>query len=153
MAEEDVTTIEKVENSEKKIEIEEQQQEKLPEQKQEPIQEQEKPQEQKQDKKAEKKEKNKQKPVSNDNFSSKLVYSVIISCLGFFASAMIAVSLILQLCFKDVGIVKYTRMVGEGIAYIISILLGFSFVKNKKIGWIIAWTAFAVIIVVFFFLR
>lgn len=144
MAEEDVTTVEveKIENSEKKIEIEEQQQENVQEQK-----------EQKQDKKVEKKEKNKEKPVSTENYSSKLMTSKIISCLGFFASALIAISLILQLCFKDVGIVKSTRMVGEGIAYIISILLGFSFVKKKKIGWIISWTAFAVIIVVFFFLR
>lgn len=145
MAEEDVTTME-VENSEKKIEVEEKKQDSVQEEKQE----QEKFQEQKQDKKP---EKNKEKPVLDSNFSSKLMTSKIISCLGFFASALIAISLILQLCFKDVGIVKSTRMVGEGIAYIISILLGFSFVKKKKIGWIIAWTAFAVIIVVFFFLR
>ena len=66
----------------------------------------------------------------------------------------IAVALLLTLIFKgDTKLSSAFSAVGQVVAYSISIILAFSWVKNhRRLGWIVCYVIFVVTIVVLFIL-
>ncbi len=90
----------------------------------------------------------KDKKKVNFNFNS------VLSFVAYIGIGCIAISLLLTLILeRDVTLSSAFRSVGEVIAYLICIILAFSWVKNhKKIAWIVCYVVFVVTIVVLFIL-
>ena len=84
----------------------------------------------------------------------KVDFNSILSFVAYIGIGCIAISLILTLILDgDVKLSSAFRSIGEVIAYIICIILAFSWVKNhKKIPWIVCYVVFVVTIVVLFIL-
>ena len=103
-------------------------------------------------------------PISqsnNDNKKNKpkgkfkINFNTILSLVAFIGIGCIAISLLLTLIFEqDSTLSNAFSAVGQVIAYIISIILAFSWVKSrgKSIPWIVCYVVFVVTIVVLFIL-
>lgn len=86
----------------------------------------------------------------------------ILDCLAYFAIIFIAIALILRLIFKNHNIELETafQAIGECMAYIICIWLGFYWTMRKRNGgwnkrnmwWLICWIVATVVIVVIYVL-
>ena len=81
-------------------------------------------------------------------------FSSFISLVAYIGIGCIAIALLFTLIFKnDSTVASAFRTVGEVIAYLISIILAYSWVKNhKQIGWIVCYVIFVVTIVILFIL-
>lgn len=92
-------------------------------------------------KKAEKKEK-------------KFSFNSILSFTAFIGIGCIAISLLLTLVFEnDIKLSAAFSSIGQVIAYVLCIILAFSWVKkHKQIPWIVCYVVFVVTIVVLFIL-
>lgn len=90
----------------------------------------------------------KDKKKVNFNFNS------VLSFVAYIGIGCIAISLLLTLIFDgDITLSSAFRSIGEVIAYLICIILAFSWVKNhKNIPWIVCYVVFVVTIVVLFIL-
>lgn len=91
----------------------------------------------------------KQKQSKNFNFN------LILSLVAFVGIGCIAISLLLTLVFeRDSNLSNAFSAIGQVIAYILCIILAFSWVKahKKSIVWIVLYVVFVVTIVVLFIL-
>lgn len=78
--------------------------------------------------------------------------------LAFIGIVVVAVALliakILALVDVDAGVVTALQMVGECIAYIVTMVYAFYFVKNKRnVWWWVAYVAAVVVVVLLIILR
>ncbi len=85
---------------------------------------------------------------------SKITLNTILSFVAYVGIGCIALALLLTLILKgDTNLSKAFSSVGEVIAYIICIILAFTWVKtHKNVGWIVCYVIFVVTIVVLFIL-
>ena len=79
----------------------------------------------------------------------------ILQCFAYFSVILIAIAMIFRLIFKDnenPNIVEYIQGIGEVLAYIVCIWLGFYFTlkREKKIWWLVGWIIASVILVIFY---
>ena len=76
----------------------------------------------------------------------------ILQCFAYFSVALIAIAMILRLIFKNQpDIAIYMQGVGECLAYIVGIWLGFYCSRERgSIWWIIGWIIASVILVIFY---
>ena len=91
----------------------------------------------------------------NNNNSSSRTWSAtkILDCLAFFSVMFIAIALVLALIFKNntPRVASAFRSIGECLAYIIAIWLGFYWTRRKRhIAWFICWLVATVLIVVLY---
>ncbi len=95
-----------------------------------------------------KKDKKSQKKLSN-GFNSLLAF------VAYIGIGCIALALLLTLVLKgDTNLSRAFSLVGQVIAYVISIVLAFYWVKeHRHIAWIICYVVFVVTIVVLFILN
>lgn len=95
----------------------------------------------------------KNKSKDNDK-KNRFSFNSILSFVAYIGIGCIAISLLLTLILeRDVTLSSAFRSIGEVIAYVICIILAFSWVKNhKKISWIVCYVVFVVTIVVLFIL-
>lgn len=85
----------------------------------------------------------------------KISFNNILSLIAFIGIGCIAISLLLTLIFeRDSNLSNAFSAVGQVIAYILCIILAFSWVKSrgKSIPWIVCYVIFVVTIVVLFIL-
>ncbi len=84
----------------------------------------------------------------------KINFSSLLALVSYIGIGCIALALLFTLIFKgDTKLSDAFGAVGEVIAYIICIILAFSWVKNhKQVGWIVCYVVFVVTIVVLFIL-
>jgi len=104
---------------------------------------------------AEKKEKQTKQPRT---WSS----TKVLDCIAYFAIMFIAIALVLRLIFqgKDTELERSFQAIGECLAYIIAIWLGFYWTMRQRhsgwnkrnIWWLICWIVATVIIVVIYIL-
>lgn len=82
-------------------------------------------------------------------------FEKVIHCMAFFGLAIIAVVLVLQMIFNNNGsLIVALRTIGEAIAYSITAIYGFFYVKSKRnIWWYLAYVIALVLVVVFMILR
>ena len=75
----------------------------------------------------------------------------ILQCFAYFSIALIAIAMILRLIFKNQpDIAVYMQGVGECLAYIVCIWLGFYFTRKRgNIWWLVGWIIASVILVIF----
>ena len=76
----------------------------------------------------------------------------ILDCIAYFAIMFIAIALLLQVIFKgNVSVADAFQEIGECIAYIVAIWLGFYWTRRKRnIWWLICWIIATVLIVVLY---
>ena len=76
----------------------------------------------------------------------------ILQCFAYFSIALIAIAMILRLIFKNQpDIAVYMQGVGECLAYIVCIWLGFYFTRKRgNIWWLVGWIIASVILVIFY---
>lgn len=81
-------------------------------------------------------------------------FSNLISLVAYIGIGCIAIALLFTLIFKnDSNVASAFRTVGEVIAYLISIILAYSWVKSHKhVAWIVCYVVFVVTIVILFIL-
>ena len=82
---------------------------------------------------------------------SKVSGSKIIQFFAYLATGFIAVALLLSAIFGTGTIASACASIGQAIAYIVTLIVAASFVRNKKhIAWLICYIIFAVSIVVLY---
>ncbi len=78
----------------------------------------------------------------------------ILQCFAYFSVILIAIAMILRLAFSRSSvpqIAKSMQGVGECLAYIVCIWLGFYFTRKRgNIWWLIGWIIASVILVIFY---
>lgn len=81
-------------------------------------------------------------------------FSSFISLVAYIGIGCIAIALLFTLIFKnDSTVASAFKTVGEVIAYLISIILAYSWVKtHKHVAWIVCYVIFVVTIVILFIL-
>ena len=75
----------------------------------------------------------------------------LLDCIAYFAIMCIAVALVLRLIFQShqPSIASSFRMIGECLAYVLAIWMGFFWTRShKNIWWFICWLVATVLIVV-----
>lgn len=84
---------------------------------------------------------------NNDNSLNK-----VLECVAFFGVACIAIALIFAICFQGNNVVYNAfKTVGDAIAYSLSIVLAFLWVKRKKhVAWLVCYIIFVVVIIVLY---
>ena len=92
---------------------------------------------------------------NSNNSNGKRAWSVtkILDCLAYFATMFIAIARILSLIFKNntPTVAGAFRSIGECLAYVIAIWLGFYWTRRKRhIAWFICWLVATVLIVVLY---
>lgn len=90
------------------------------------------------------------------NTNANLNFKRFMYFCAFLATCLIAVALVLQLIFKDKSpeFVNAMRLVGEIIAYLITIIAAFAYVRTKKSpAWAIVYAICATVILVLLILR
>ncbi len=101
---------------------------------------------------AEKKTK-KTKSKSTTNTTRTWSSTKILDFVGYFAMICIAIALIFRLAFKQhtPDVARAFSMIGECLAYIVCIWLGFYWTRRKRnIWWLVAWIVAAVLITVIY---
>lgn len=84
----------------------------------------------------------------------KLNFNSILGLVAYIAIGCIAVAILMTLIFKSNSTVSNVfASIGEAVAYIICIILAFSWVKtHKQIPWVVCYVIFVVTIVVLYIL-
>ena len=84
----------------------------------------------------------------------KISYNLALAFIAYIGIGCIAVALLLTLIFKgNTSVAEAFRLIGEVIAYMICIVLAFSWVRtHRHIAWVICYVVFVVTIVVLFIL-
>ncbi len=85
----------------------------------------------------------------------RISYNTALGFVAYIAIGCIAIAMLLTLIFKnDSSLSNVFSAIGESIAYILCIVLAFSWVKtHKHIAWIICYVVFVVTIVVLYILN
>lgn len=81
-------------------------------------------------------------------------YNQILAFVAYIGIGCIAIALLLTLIFKgDTKLAQVFSAIGQVVAYIICIVLAYSWVKTQKhIAWLICYVVFVVTIIVLFIL-
>lgn len=90
-----------------------------------------------------------QQIVVSDKKNNSFSLTKILGLVGFIASICIAVSLIFRLAFNEHSpvVAKVFQVIGEGLAYIVCIGLGFLWTRGKeKVWWLVCWIVATVVI-------
>lgn len=97
---------------------------------------------------------NEEKVEKDKSGKSRINFNLILSFVAYIGIGCIAISLLLTLIFKgDINLANVFSSIGEVIAYLICIILAFSWVKkHRHIAWIVCYVVFVVTIVVLFIL-
>ena len=86
--------------------------------------------------------------MANNNFGK------IINCIAFIGLTIVAIVLVLQKIFSDGQLINALRIVGESIAYTITAISAFFYVKSKRnVWWYVAYTVAVVLVIVFVIIR
>lgn len=81
-------------------------------------------------------------------------FGKIINCIAFFGFAIIAFVLMLQNFQFSGVIVEALRVIGESIAYIVTAISAFFYVRSKRnVWWYVAYAVAVVLVAVFMILR
>ena len=82
-------------------------------------------------------------------------FSKIIDCIAFVGLVLVAVVLVLQKIFSgDGSFISALRTVGESIAYTITAISAFFYVRTKRnVWWYVAYTVAVVLVIVFVIIR
>ena len=81
-------------------------------------------------------------------------FGKVVNFIAFIGLSCVAVVLILQSIFADGGLIGALRVIGESIAYLITAISAFFYVKSKRnVWWYVAYTVFVVLVVVFMVIR
>ena len=81
-------------------------------------------------------------------------FGKIVNFIAFVGLACVAIVLILQSIFAEGEFLSALRVIGESIAYLITAISAFFYVKSKRnVWWYVTYTVFAVLIVVFMVIR
>ena len=102
---------------------------------------------------AEKKKKEKETKTTSSAPRQKWSTRAIMNCVAYFAIMFIAIALILKLSLKQhaPSVASSFQAVGECLAYMIALWLGFLWTRKKHIAWLICWIVAAVVIIVVYF--
>ena len=97
-------------------------------------------------------EKRENKTLTKKNQLS--TFNKVLSFCAYIGIGCIAIALLLSAIFKgDVKVASAIRSVGESIAYILSMILAYYWVKRKThVGWLVCYVIFVVTIVVLYIL-
>lgn len=90
---------------------------------------------------------------NSENRNSRWSSTKVIDCIAYFAIICIAIALIFRLIFKNnsPSVAAAFHSIGECLAYVIAIWLGFYWTrKHKNIWWFIGWLVATVLIVVIY---
>ena len=100
------------------------------------------------------KEENRPKDSQQKKSSTKFNFNIILGLVAYVAIGFIAIAILLTLVFKSNSTVSNTfSSIGEAIAYIVSIIVAFSWVKtHRHVAWIVCYVVFVVTIVVLYIL-
>lgn len=77
----------------------------------------------------------------------------VLQCFAYFSIILIAIAMILNLIFKNNSpdVANSIRNVGECLAYIVCIWMGFYWtMKKHSIWWLVGWIVATVILVIFY---
>lgn len=98
--------------------------------------------------------KSKEYKLNNINNKSKISVNQLLAFVAYIGIGCIAIALLLTLIFKgDTKLANAFSAVGQVIAYSLSIVLAFSWVKtHRPVAWIVCYVVFVVTIVVLFIL-
>lgn len=81
-------------------------------------------------------------------------FGKIVNFIAFIGLACVAIVLILQSIFAEGTFLSALRVIGESIAYLITAISAFFYVKSKRnVWWYVTYTVFAILIVVFMVIR
>ena len=81
-------------------------------------------------------------------------FSKVINFIAFIGLALVALVLILQKIFADGNLLNALRTVGESIAYTITAISAFFYVRTKRnVWWYVAYTVAVVLVIVFVIIR
>ena len=81
-------------------------------------------------------------------------FGKIINCIAFIGLTIVAIVLVLQKIFSDGQLINALRIVGESIAYTITAISAFFYVKSKRnVWWYVAYTVAVVLVIVFVIIR
>lgn len=81
-------------------------------------------------------------------------FGKIVNFIAFVGLSCVAVVLILQSIISGGELLAALRIIGESIAYLITAISAFFYVKTKRnVWWYVAYTVFVVLIVVFMVIR
>lgn len=84
---------------------------------------------------------------------AKTNFSKVMNFIAFIGLAIVAVVLILQRILSG-EIIGALRTIGESIAYFVTAVSAFFYVKSKRnIWWYVAYTIFVVLVIVFMVIR
>ena len=82
-------------------------------------------------------------------------FSKVIDCIAFIGLCLVAIVLVLQKIFSgDGSFISALRTIGESIAYTITAISAFFYVRTKRnVWWYIGYTVALVLVVVFVIIR
>lgn len=82
-------------------------------------------------------------------------FGKIINCIAFIGLIMVAIVLVLQKIFSgDGSFISALRVIGESIAYTITAISAFFYVRTKRnVWWYVGYTAAVILVVVFIIIR
>jgi hypothetical protein len=96
-------------------------------------------------------EKKKKETEKSDKTVKTWSTNKILEVVGYFAMMCIAVALIFRLGFKEFSptVAKSFQSIGECLAYVVCMWLGFYWTRRKKnVWWLVCWIVAAVVITV-----
>ena len=94
-----------------------------------------------------------EKKSSERRTSQRWSSTKVLDCLAYFAIIFIAIALVLRLIFKkhSPSVASAFQSIGEAVAYVICIWLGFYWTRrHRNIWWFICWLVAAVLITVIY---
>lgn len=81
-------------------------------------------------------------------------FGKVVNFIAFIGLSCVAVVLILQSIFADSSLLSALRIIGESIAYTITAISAYFFVRSKRnVWWYIAYTVFVILVIVFMIIR
>lgn len=81
-------------------------------------------------------------------------FGKVVNFIAFIGLSCVAIVLILQSIFADNTLLSALRIIGESIAYTITAISAFFFVRSKRnVWWYVAYTVFVVLVIVFMIIR
>lgn len=96
----------------------------------------------------------KQKEPQKKRTWGKFNFNTLLGLVAYVAIGFIAIAILLTLIFKNNSTVSNAfNSIGEAIAYIVCIIVAFSWVRtHKQIAWVVCYVVFVVTIVVLYIL-
>ena len=81
-------------------------------------------------------------------------FGKIVNFIAFVGLSCVAVVLILQSIFAEGAFLSALRVIGESIAYFVTAVSAFFYVRTKRnVWWYVAYTVFVALVVIFMVIR